>query len=551
MAPKITLYEWCMKNNRKDLLDEFDYTQNAFSPKTISFCSGKKLFWKCEKGHAYVATLSHRTSRNSGCPFCSGHKVLKGFNDIVTTHPDLIKEWDYEKNVISPYDYSKGSIVSVWWKCEKGHSFKQTINSRTNAKTGCPYCSNKKLLVGFNDLKTRFPNVSSEWDYNKNSPITPENVFPGTTKKFWWICPYGHKYLASPNKRTSNDATSCPICDKEKKISIPEKIAFYCIKQVLPNAEDNYHPNWKSKKNLDIYIPDYNVGIEYDGNHWHQNKIKDFEKNNLCKENDIKLIRIREKGCPILNDYSIDFYTEPDDLTSLVNTINRILKDYFNITKEVLFDYTKDIALINKLVSSSFKSDNILLKYPKESMNWDYEKNGELRPSFFTGGSGKKVWWKCEKGHSYLASIYNHCTLKHACPYCSGNLVDTGKNDLTHTHPEILKYWDYSKNTISPSDVMPGSGKKAFWKCEKGHEFIRPIRDMVSLNRCIICNKFGNRRTTGKAVVCYDLNLNCIKEYESAAAAARDLNVHPSAISMCCNEKRKKAYGYIWKYKNK
>ena len=48
-----------------------------------------------------------------------------------------------------------------------------------------------------------------------------------------------------------------------------------------------------------------------------------------------------------------------------------------------------------------------------------YEKNGNLRPENITAGSGKNVWWKCAKGHEWVARISSR-KAGNGCPYCVG-----------------------------------------------------------------------------------------------------------------------------------
>jgi hypothetical protein len=49
---------------------------------------------------------------------------------------------------------------------------------------------------------------------------------------------------------------------------------------------------------------------------------------------------------------------------------------------------------------------------------WHYEKNKEIDINNITSGSSKKVWWKCDKGHSYLREIYNQRKGYGKCPIC-------------------------------------------------------------------------------------------------------------------------------------
>ena len=67
-----------------------------------------KIYWICKKNHSYLATPYSRTN-GSGCPYCSNKRILKGYNDLATTNPELLEIWDYDKNKIKPSEISKGS----------------------------------------------------------------------------------------------------------------------------------------------------------------------------------------------------------------------------------------------------------------------------------------------------------------------------------------------------------------------------------------------------------------------------------------------------------
>ena len=81
----------------------------------------------------------------------------------------LMSEWDWSKNESLEYTPSQitiGSSKKVWWKCSNGHKWQAPIKDRNNGH-GCPYCSNRKVLKGYNDLKTVNPSLSKEWNYEK------------------------------------------------------------------------------------------------------------------------------------------------------------------------------------------------------------------------------------------------------------------------------------------------------------------------------------------------------------------------------------------------
>lgn len=122
-----------------ELVKEWDYEKNELPPEEYFSSSAEKVWWKCDKGHSWQASINCR-SRGNGCPYCTHRRVERGVNDVPTIHPELVKEWDYEKNAKRPEDYSTGSHEKVWWKCENGHSWQADINHRSRG-TGCPYCA--------------------------------------------------------------------------------------------------------------------------------------------------------------------------------------------------------------------------------------------------------------------------------------------------------------------------------------------------------------------------------------------------------------------------
>ena len=72
--------------------------------------------------------------------------VWKGHNDFVNLYPELLKEWDFEKNTsIDPSEITSGVTKRVWWKCTKcGHEWQTAVGNRTKNGSGCPKCAVKK-----------------------------------------------------------------------------------------------------------------------------------------------------------------------------------------------------------------------------------------------------------------------------------------------------------------------------------------------------------------------------------------------------------------------
>ncbi len=461
------------------LAQEWNYEENdGLTPMDVMPNSDKRVWWKCNKGHEWQATIASRNN-DCGCPYCAGKKVLKGYNDLQTVNPTLAQEWNYEKNnVLTPMDVMPNSHNKVWWKCGKGHEWQATIGSR-NKGNGCPYCADKKVLKGYNDLQTVNPTLSKEWNYEKNGKLKPEQFTANSGKKAWWKCQKGHEWQARIGHR--NNGSGCPVCKSELRTSFPEYALVFYLKKYGLEVIHSY----KGKGyELDVYIPSKNIAIEYDGYYWHKDKItQDLDKNFKCKQDEITLYRIRE-GLPLLNDSSLDYIAKTNQ-KDLPLIFQKILSEIIGISIDINFE--RDAIAIESLREFIEKGNSLLSSNPKMANEWNYERNGNLKPEQFTANSGKKVWWKCQKGHEWQARIAGRNN-GNGCPYCSGRYAVKGYNDLQTVNPTLSKEWNHEKNgKLKPEQFTANSGKKAWWKCNKGHEWQATIASRNNGCGCPYC----------------------------------------------------------------
>jgi hypothetical protein len=123
---------------------------------------------------------------------------------------------------------------------------------------------------------------------------------------------------------------------------------------------------------------------------------------------------------------------------------------------------------------------NFATEYPELIKEWDWEKNSPRKPEDFTPRASKKVWWKCEKEHSWQAPISNRTRdTKNLCPCCS-NRVLGDDNSLAQVRPDIAKDWHPHKNApLAPNDVVAGGSKKVWWICKHGHEWKTTVGSRV------------------------------------------------------------------------
>lgn len=553
------LETWCKNNHREDLLDEWDYIANKgmknklgaeiSTPNLVMPNSNIKVGWVCEKGHKYEATIGNRTVNHRGCPYCSGNKLLKGYNDFETwciknNREDLLDEWNYEKNNgLKPSEILKGGAgKKYWWIGKCGHEWDAVISSRITIRkgktklvksAGCPYCSNppKRVLVGFNDLESwckinKRTDLLEEWNYDKNE-ISPYEVTFGSGKYVWWKCYKNHEWKTQIHSRTEGSKTNCPICARTQT-SFPEQAtAFYLRK------EYDILQRYKIKgQEVDIFIPQFNIAIEYDGLKWHseKNKIKqDSEKNKKLITTGITLIRLKETKDDTLiikenRLYVIKFVvmngkyitTEFEwALTELYKIINAIT----NRKAMPVINMKMDEMLIRAYYMNVLKQNSIASVFPELIEEWDYEKNKGITPEVYSARNNKKVWWKCKKGHSWLASINTRGERKLGCPYCAGQRVLVGENDFESwckdNDSNLLKEWNYEKNILKPHEIPRTYKEKMYWKCPKGHVWRATVYNRVNGTGCPVCNNGNNvkRNRVSLAEWCSENNSNLLEEW--------------------------------------
>lgn len=324
------LLDWLKEHEEFNyLLEEWDTERNreefGIGIEDVSYGSKKKVYWKCKEcGSSFWQSINKRTNRGDGCNECNKlHNWIKKHQE----YQYLLDEFDYKRNKeelgIGIEDITYGSKQKVYWKCRFcGKQYQKVICDYTSKNTskngGCKSCSyklgNREAIKSYCKQGRSLRNwcedndmlcLLGEFDYKKNMEefgITPDDITYGSKQKVYWICKKcGTEYKCSPNYKTSSKNTECcPKCNKLNHTSFPEQAIYFYIKQAFPDAINSYKPDWLKPFEIDVYIPELNLGIEFDGERWHKDWQRDINKNKLLEEHDVTLIRVREDGCPIL-----------------------------------------------------------------------------------------------------------------------------------------------------------------------------------------------------------------------------------------------------------
>lgn len=378
---EVTLYTWCIENNRKQILDEWDYEKNKdFTPKTVSYGSARKAHWKCALGHTWEGEIKGRATKGRNCPICSNDKVLVGYNDFETwCHQHnadiLLEEWDTKRNGdTTPQNIVFGYRKPVWWKCKEGHTFQKTIRFRmglTGEVRTCPYCRNIRVVVGDKRFGVVAPHLVEEWDYQKNEN-PPDDYSYGSMEKVWWKCKKcGNQWQATVASRVNG--TGCPPCSykeggRKQRVPKPGR----SLLDIVPEVCQEWHPT----KNGDLKPSDVNAGTNRKvwwlcsicGNEWE------------CSPSNRK----NGNGCPAC----MDKQRRKTFIRGVIEAQGSLADNYPNLVAE-----------------------------------WDYERNVGLDPTFLSSGSEEKIWWKCSTcGHAWQTTIVKRTKRNQGCPECRKEL---------------------------------------------------------------------------------------------------------------------------------
>lgn len=403
----------CLATVNPVLAQQWHPTKNGnLTPEKIGPNSGKSVWWKCPQGddHVWKANV-HNRHHGLGCPICSNQKVVLS-NCLATLRPDLANQWHPERNgKLTPYDVVPGSGRNIWWQCPQGqdHVWRSTPNKRSAGKD-CPICIGRKV-VDSNSFLTLHPELAAELHPTKNGSLDPNKYRPYSNKTVWWKCPNGNDHVWKTSFNMRVQGTGCPKCNSAK--SAPE-LRVYCeLKSIFPGTENRKRILGRE---VDVYIPELNLGLEYDGWYWHKDKEQlDRDKTReLAPE--ITLLRVREAGLEKLSETDVLLNQKEMSLDSMKEIIRVILShpqlDVSQYKTEIEAYLHRDEWLASyEFDRIQFETNGVVFErsisflYPEIAREWHYEMNYPLVPEQFTPSSRRQVWWKNHKGREWQTDV--------------------------------------------------------------------------------------------------------------------------------------------------
>ena len=512
---------------RPSIAAEWASDKNELTPETIGAGSGKKVWWRCAKGHEWQSTVVQRTVQESGCPQCSGRVASPEYN-FAALYPHEAKYWHPTKNGdLQPCDVTPNSGQRVWWLCRKGHETQAAVGSRAKG-FGCNKCSRKtsapeiRIFAELNsifedvrlgerlqkaeaDIYIPHLQVALEYDgayFHRNSQ--EKDLRKG--QKFSTIGVKLIRVRCRPLRQLSADDVLVDGDDLTKQdmnalvsaILRTETLSSVERESLQSYIEHNEFRNEAVYREYMSYFPDPLPMRSLEYQHPELVPEWDVEANapllpqNFTPSSGYVASWICAKGHKWTT--KINYRTAG----TTCPTCREEKRNQGNYREVVICDkghrwvakYINGILLNSCSTCGNKKAHdgyNLRTEFPDIAAQWHPIRNGEFKPEDMTPGSSRAVWWQCSGGHEWKAAIASRTSYNLGCAVCSGRRASSDSN-LETQQPELASQWHPTKNgDLTPSVVVAGSAKRVWWQCSNGHEWEATVRTRIRSPACPFC----------------------------------------------------------------
>jgi hypothetical protein len=496
------------------------------TPADVTAGSNKKVWWVCDKGHEWNTQISVR-SRGFKCPKCSGRQV---YHDIClgVLNPNLAKEWHPTKNLpLTLEDVTAGSKRKVWWVCKKGHEWQAEVKNRTN-DSGCPQCYpqiSKRELRIYCELRYLFPSTTSkekEKTFGKECDIYIEEIKAGVeVDGVYW---HRNKYLKDKKKADAIRSVGITLINVREEgleriadtdiFCAPKDSTLALVKKIVKAINEQCSLNEDKEKAIDEYLLRQVFAND-----------SEYKKRLNTLSSPLTGLSLLELNPDLAKQWHprLNGNLTPKNVT--LHSGERVwwVCDKGHVWQAVVSSRSKGSGC-PYCSGQRVCNDNCLATLnPDLTKEWNSSLNGTLTPSAVTPMSGKKVWWICDKGHVWQAVVSSR-SKGSGCPYCSGQRV-CNDNCLAILNPGLAKQWHPTKNgDLTSRDITPGSNKKVWWMCTKGHEWQASVHSRSTGRGCPYCS--GRAACNDNCLI--TLNPDLAKQWHPA----KNLPITPADVTI-------------------
>ena len=454
-----------------DLFPALAAQADGWDPSTVTAGSNQKLDWVCQvdSTHKWSAIVANRVKGN-GCPYCAGKIPILGKNDLFTTHPLLAAEALFDPTTVKATSGKK-----LLWRCKEfsEHEWLATVINRTSKKSGCPFCANQKVLVGFNDLKCKFPEIAAEALFDASTVVF------GSAQVLEWQCAQSHPSWKNSVVNRTRHGQSCPYC--AGNLPIVGETDFATTQPELAKEAHEWDPTTVKEQS-------------------HQRKKWCCTKHGHIWSAPV-YSRTSGVGCPVcahkkilvgFNDLATTHYElslEADfDATSVIAGTHKKMPWICNINENHRWTAEVKSRAIGGNGCPICAGQQILVGFndlatthpalSSQAVGWD--------PRTVTRGTMQVFPWKCGQGHVWKAGVSTRVK-GHGCSVCTNQTFQVGVNDLKTRFPDIAaQAIDFDTSTIGT-----GSSVVLSWQCEKNHVWETTVRARTTGSGCPSCSVTG------------------------------------------------------------
>jgi hypothetical protein len=553
--------------NESELMNDWDFDENPdLNPADLLVGSNKRAAWVCHLcNNKWKTTIYHRAINKSGCRKCSSKKRLS-FNineSIFKTHPDIAKDWSPDKNgKLTPKMFSKNSRYEASWCCHICGV--ETVKS-IKIYNGCRQCKEAKRLKKKN-LELDFPEISKEWNKEKNRDKLPSDFMSASNKYAWWLCSScRHSWSTKISYRTRGGG--CPLCANRIVVA---------GKNDLATTHPYLSMEWHLTKNKQLTPEEVTYGSG--------KKVWWLCPNNHEYKATI-LHRAHGTECPRCNDGRQTSFAEQATYFYIKQLYPDALNRYSAkfLGRMELDIYIPSIKLAIEYDGEAWHKKNTIKR--EERKYQLCKKNGiklirlrEKMPEFpsdiaddmfgmdrlYEPKNLEQVLGELLKRINYSEAWMLTCpidiNISRDRPEILRYKTDLNTKSFKYLYPEIAKEWHSTKNGNQlPEHFQAGSDFKAWWECPDCANFyeatIGKRTGGTGGNKktgCPICGIEKATHAKRKAVDMIDAESGeILNTFISISEASRKMKINDSNISMVCKGIRPKAGRYVWSYSNK
>lgn len=477
-----------------ELMDEYD-PENTIDPYTVTEHSNQSANWICrnDPSHRWPATFGSRANGQGRCPICKDYSCEIKFYE---KYPQYESWYDKERNPRSFKAISLNCNDLLWWKCpEHGHSFPRRAYDIDRAgRMFCPYCENRLLLTGFNDLATKRPDLLKFYDYDKNELPPEEVIISSYDPDTWWICDKGHNFQRPVIVMC--ETTSCNICSRKVVVAgiNDAQTTYPVITTVWDYAKNSCLPSEVSDRSRDKYWFKCEEGHSYEA---HLNTMINNDFQCLVCENLLIIPGINslaDTHPELCKEISSNEERDPHTLAktwtySMLWKCKKCSGDYhYPVCDRELGD--DDCPFCNNRYTK-LGVNSLIDTHP--DLAKEYSPNNDYSVERVNKNTITKAKWICPTCNGeYWYSIAEREVGDDSCPFCKNRKPLRGFNTLKAMNPPWFKEWSYQYNYLicDPDGILPTYSEKVWFECSSCHHeyFMSPKdRGMYEKRHKIAC----------------------------------------------------------------